>query len=330
MKRILGWGMILMLAAGLCSCERPLQERHFFAMDTVMTLQIAGDESGALFNQCKERIEALEQIFSATLAESEIARLNESGSLALSKEAAALMRQGLEYSAATDGAFSLSLYPAGRLWGFDGEHQQVPEAAALEAVKPLIGDKKIRLEENFAKLLRGGAVDFGGIAKGYAGDALAGLLAEQGAAHYFLNLGGNVQVGGGNPNGKPWRIGIADPRGGEPIGMIELQSGAVVTSGGYQRNFEQDGKIYHHILDPETLYPAQSGLLSATVVAESGTLADAMSTALFVMGEERALAFANGRADLECILITEDQRIVLSEGLRERFIALNSEYQYEE
>ena len=312
----------------LCGCHAPKDEQqHFFAMDTVMTLRLI-DASPEDFKACQEKVKELEQKFSVTLPESEISALNRAGSATLSADGAAVVEAGLTVSEQTEGAFCLSLYPAGRLWGFSGEEMRVPSAQELEAVRPLIGDEAITLSEKEITLPKGGAIDLGGIAKGYTADLLDLLLEERQVEHFFLSLGGNVQVGGGNPDGSPWRVGIADPDGGEAVGVLEIADGAVVTSGGYQRNFEQDGTLYHHILDPETLAPAKSGLKSATAVGLSGTLADALSTAFFVMGEERALDYC-ARYDAECILITEDDRVVVSPGLKEQFTLLNPQYRYE-
>ncbi len=302
----------------LTGCQPVAEERVLFAMDTVMTLRLEGDD-GTVFALCQERIGDLEQKFSTTLSESEISRLNQTGTAILSADSAAVLSKGLLVSEQTDQSFCLSLYPVSRLWDFTGENPRIPSAGELEKLRPVVDDRLIRAEERAVTLPQGGGIDFGGIAKGYAADQLTALLAEQGIRHYFLSLGGNVQVGGGKPNGDPWRVGIADPDGGDYVGIVTLTDGAVVTAGGYQRNFTQDGKLYHHILDRTTLAPAESGLKSATVVTESGTLADAFATAFYVMGEEKALEFCRQRVDLECILITGDDRVVVSEGLKDRF-----------
>lgn len=293
-----------------------------------MTVQLV-DADEKIFADCEALVRELEQKFSVTDPQSEIFLLNQNGQAELSADTAAVLEAGLRIHRETQGAFCLSLYPASSLWGFTKEQKQVPSAAELEQVRPLIDDTKIHPDGKNVSLPQGMELDLGGIAKGYTADLLAILLEEQQVEHYFLSLGGNIQVGGGKPDGSPWRVGIADPDGQEYVGVVELKSGAVVTSGGYQRNFEQDGKIYHHILDPQTLAPAESGLKSVTIVAPSGTLADGYSTALFVMGEEKALEFCKAQGDVECILITEDNRVVVSDGLKEQFSLHNTQYSYE-
>ena len=326
MKKILSLSLIICLL--LSGCAPAPYTHHFFGMDTVMTVQLAdGDEADAL--ACEALVSDLEKKWSVTLPESEISLLNAQGELEVSQETMEILALGQKIAQESEGAFSLSLYPASCLWGFGEKKPRVPSAEELAAVRPLIGDEKIALNENTATLQEGMALDLGGIAKGYAADKIAGLLKERQVEHYFLSLGGNVQVGGGRADGSPWRIGIADPEGGEPIGILELTDGAVVTSGSYQRNFTQDGILYHHILDPQTLAPAQSGLRSATIIGPKGAEADGYSTAAFVLGEEKGMAFCRARG-VDCIMITEDGRAVVSQGLKGNFRLTDDRYVYEE
>ncbi len=190
----------------------------------------------------------------------------------------------------------------------------------------------------------GQSIDLGAIAKGYAADKIVQVLQEYEVPRANINLGGNVLAYGTRPGGAPWRVGIQDPkRTDEPnafAGVLELEDSFAVTSGGYQRYFEENGKRYHHILDPATGYPADSGLASVTVVADcgegsglSGMMCDALSTALFIMGEETALDFRRNWSGLpfELVLITEDGRVVATGGLADRFtLDESSGYTYEE
>ena len=153
----------------------------------------------------------------------------------------------------------------------------------------------------------------------YTGDRLMELFRQAGAASAYVNLGGNVQVLGSSPDGDPWRIGIRDPEGEDYAAVVEVTDQAVVTSGAYERYFEQDGVRYGHIIDPSTGYPADSGLASVTIVSPSGTLADALSTALFVMGPDRAAEYWRGRDDFDFILIGKDGSITISEGIEDSF-----------
>lgn len=326
MRRLFLLSLCLMLC--LSGCKQKTEPVYFFAMDTVISLQLEGDD-GRAADACKVLIKELEEQLSITDENSVLSALNRTGQAVLSEELTALIREGLAASAETDQAFCLSLRPASKLWGFTDDTPHRPNDADLTAVRPLIDDSKIILNGNTLTLPVGAQLDLGGIAKGYAADRLNELLEEYGIAHALLSLGGNIQVRGGRTDGAPWRIGIADPDGGEYVGSISLNDGAVVTSGGYERNFTEDHVVYHHIIDRTTLYPADSGLKSVTVVSERGARADALSTALFVMGEEQALAFCRAKGDFECILITEDNRVVVSDGLKETFTLYNTQYHYE-
>ena len=195
-----------------------------------------------------------------------------------------------------------------------------PVRSALSAAALLerVDYRQAALEGDRLTLPEGVELDLGAVAKGYTGDQLMALLAREGIASAIVELGGNVQALGAKPDGSPWRVALQAPEGGY-AGVLEIVDKAVVTSGGYQRYFEQDGEIYWHIIDPAQGRPARSGLQSVTIVADEGTLCDGLSTALFVMGREEALDFWRTRNDFECVLISEDNTVAITEGLEESF-----------
>ena len=160
-------------------------------------------------------------------------------------------------------------------------------------------------------------VDLGGIAKGFTSDRVMELFSADGVTSGIISLGGNVQTLGTKPDGSLWRVGIQDPDDSSGIiATIEVADKAVITSGGYQRYFEQDGTTYHHIIDPRTGMPADSGLTSVTIVSDDGTLADGLSTSLFIMGKEAALDYWRAHRDnFDVILVASDGSITISEGL---------------
>ena len=171
----------------------------------------------------------------------------------------------------------------------------------------------------------GFALDLGGIGKGYAAGRCKEILKAHGVTSALLSLGGNVSALGSKPDGTAWTVAIEDPDGGDYLGTVQIADQCVVTSGGYQRYFEQDGVRYWHILDPETGKPARSGMKSVTIVSADDTLADALSTALFVMGPERAAEFWRvHRAEFGAVWLTEDGRLFVTEGL-----TLTTEREYE-
>jgi len=162
-------------------------------------------------------------------------------------------------------------------------------------------------------------LDLGSVAKGYTGDRVTDLFRNAGVTSAILNLGGNVQTLGAKPDGKPWRVAVNDPLGNGYAGVIEVADKAVITSGGYERYFVEDGTVYRHIIDPADGYPVDNGLLSVTIIGDEGVLCDAFSTALFVMGADRAAEFWQTSDDFEAILLTEDGEILVTEGIAADF-----------
>ena len=230
-------------------------------------------------------------------------------------------------------------------WGFTGDSFRIPEQSELDELLKHVNSDEIQIQEEPAHsvtLGEGQAIDLGGIAKGYTSDCVEAVFYDHEIENGKISLGGNVFVLGTKPDGSDWRVGIKDPRNESGLAAIlSLRDAYAITSGGYERYFEENGKTYHHIIDPSTGYPADSGLLSVTVVAAdngpdwagagNGAMCDAFSTALFVMGEEQALDFwRNGGYDFDLVLVTEDGRVVITAGLADRFEEVkDSGYTYE-
>ena len=164
-------------------------------------------------------------------------------------------------------------------------------------------------------------IDLGSVAKGYTGDQIMQIFRDHGVTSGMVSLGGNVQTLGSKPDGSPWRIAVQNPLGDGYVGVIEVRDEAVVTSGGYERYFERDGEIYWHIIDPATGAPAKNGVISATIVSESGTRCDALSTALFILGRDGAETYWRTHGDFEYLLVLDDGSLVLSQGIADRFSA---------
>ena len=312
-----------------CSAEsspEPVQGT-FFAMDTMMDFTIYG-ESG-LIDQSESLIASLESLVSVTDANSELYAINQTGSGTLTGKASSLMEQALEICRRTDGALDLSIYPIVRAWGFTTGSYQVPDEAEIQALLPLVDYRKIQYDAATGTvtvtLPEGMEIDLGSVAKGYAGQLAAQMLREHGVQSALLNLGGNVQTVGTKPDGSPWQIGIKDPQGEDAMMVLSVEDQAVVTSGGYERYFEQDGQTYWHIMDPSTGHPADSGLISVTIVGDEGVVCDGLSTALFVMGLEKAADLWAQSGDFEAVFVTASGEVYITEGLRDRF-ALTEQY----
>ena len=325
------WLSAALLSAAflLTGCSgAPAQEPEtatFFAMDTAMDFTVYGD--AALLDEAETLIGSLEEQVSVTDEHSDIYAIDHTGSGSLSGNAAELMEQALELCRRTGGALDISVYPIVRAWGFTTGGYQVPDEETIQSLLPLVDYTQIQYDAatGVVALPEGMEIDLGSVAKGYAGQLAAQMLREHGVQSALLNLGGNVQTVGAKPDGSPWQIGIKDPQGEDAMMVLSVEDQAVVTSGGYERYFEQDGQTYWHIMDPSTGHPADSGLISVTIVGDEGVVCDGLSTALFVMGLEKAADLWAQSGDFEAVFVTASGEVYITEGLRDRF-ALTEQY----
>ena len=306
------------LLAVLASCKRsyPLRETTFLAMDTVMTLKIYGDADAV--SDAEAKIGELERLLSTTDPASEIAVLNREGTGEVSAATAELISAALTLCERTDGALDITVYPVVRAWGFTTGSYRVPDEEELAAARGKVGYGRVTVSEKAVTVGDHGEIDLGSVAKGYAVDCLTEFLRSRGVQSALLNLGGNVQAIGSRPDGEGWRVAIKAPKGDGYAAILTVSDSAVVTSGGYERYFEADGVIYHHIIDPATGYPVRNGLASVTVVTESGLLADGLSTALYVMGADRAAEHWRANRDFEAVFITDEGELQITEGLESK------------
>lgn len=320
---------VLVLLSG-CEKEPPPPEEPaeevghiatLLAMDTVMKLTVYGPNGQEAADLAAERIRELEALLSVTDEGSEIYAANhsEGESVPLSADTAALLGKALELCGASEGTLDVTIYPVVRSWGFTTGSYRVPEAEELRELLARVDCTRVSLEGRTLTLPAGMEIDLGSVAKGYAGDQVMDTLKKQGVTSAIIELGGNVQALGSKSGGAPWRVAVHAPDGSGYAGILEIRDQAVVTSGGYERYFEEDGETYWHIIDPATGYPAKSGLASVTVVSGSGVEADALSTSLFVMGRERAESYWREHGGFQCILIGEDGSVAVTEGLEGSF-----------
>lgn len=323
--RILSGLLVFLLLPGCASAPMQKDDEPYaaqiFAMDTIMKLTIYGTHSQETASQAVQRIEELEKLFSVTDEGSEIYAANHGNGepIALSTDNAALLARALELCGSTGGALDVTILPVLQAWGFTTGAYRVPTDQELAELLELVDYRGVSLTENTLTLPQNMQLDLGAVAKGYTGDQLMKLFKQNGVTSAIVELGGNVQALGAKPDGSPWRVGIQSPEGTGYAGILEIEDKAVVTSGGYQRYFEQDGSVYWHILNPTNGKPARSGLASVTIVADEGLLCDALSTALFVMGAEKAATYWRENGGFDFILIDEDGRVTITEGLRDSF-----------
>ena len=305
--------------------EENKHEATTFAMDTIMMFTVYSKDGEEILIDAEQEIRRLEHLLSVTIEDSEIHELNRKAgekAVHISEETMELLSLGKSIGEETNGCFNIAISPVVKAWGCTEEEKQVPEQEEIDRLLPLADTDDILLdEENGTAFLQkeGMAVDLGGIAKGYAADKTAELLRAEGIISGYFSLGGNLMGIGQKPDGSTWKAAVGNPLDAKDyVGMLEFSDCAVVTSGGYQRYFEENGKRYHHIIDPATGYPAENEPLAVAIVCENATRADALSTALFVMGLEDAAAFWQEHNDFEVIFITNDE-VIATEGLRDSF-----------
>lgn len=327
MKRGLAICLVFLslLFPGCRKQEKP-QKTTIFAMDTVMDLTIYGEEE--LLTKAEMLVREMESRLSVTATESELSEWNRGEREDLSPETASLIARALAVCARTNGALDITVYPLVRAWGFTTGNYRVPTEAERLDLLSSVDYQSVSVDgTTVRKNIAGIEMDLGAVAKGELGDRLAQMLREAGVQSALLNLGGNVVAIGSKPNGDPWRVAITDPNDNGYLGYLQVSDASVVTSGGYERNFTANGITYHHILNPATGLPADSGLLSVTIVGTDGLLCDAMSTACFVMGLEKSIAQWKAHRDFEAVFLTVEGEIYLTEGLESSFTAVDRKVQ---
>lgn len=353
MRRFAALALAGLMTVGLTACgprldpDEAQESVRVYAMDTEMVFSVYGQQSVKVALAAEAEMYRLENLLSRTREDSAISKLNAAGGAEtpVGAEVCALLLAAETYSWATGGAFDVTLAAVSSAWGFTEDAYRVPPQVELEALLTRTGMDKVQIAADTAALAEGTQIDLGAIAKGYAADRAAALLREYDAPRAMVNLGGNVLAWGNRPDGEAWRVGIQDPA--QPmaadayVGILNLTDAYAVTSGGYQRYFEEAGTTYHHIIDPATGHPAASDLTSVTIVAAAetlaagetgpGTLCDALSTALFVLGEDRAVEFwRSGAYPFDMVLVTAEGRVVTTPGLVDRLTTVaESGYVYE-
>ena len=321
----------------------------FSALDTVIGMTVYGAESENAIRDAADLIDRMDKVISTQREDSELRYLNESGNAICSEELMEAVSRGQMIGRETEGAFNIALYPVVEAWGFFSKDYRIPEAEEIEKLLTLArpedarkkelpskewsnGDEGSSVEKGIVYETEGMKIDLGGIGKGFIADKIAQMFNEDyadGVTGAVISLGGNILCMGKKPEGKPFKVGLQDPDKsvGEYLAVITADSSSegdltpfsIVTSGNYERFFEVDGRKYTHIIDPQTGYPVENGLASVTVTSDDSALADALTTALFVMGYDKAVEFwQSGTYDFEMALIDENGKLYLTEGLKDQ------------
>lgn len=329
MKRLItaGLAVVLLLSCAACGSREdtaPPSEASagLFAMDTYLNLTAYGEKAEAALEQAQNRIRELEGLWSVTDEHSEIYAANHSGgaAAAVSRDTADLVRYALDMARQTDGALEPTLYPVLTAWGFTTDSFQIPAREELDRLLEKVDYTRVSLQDAKLTVPDGMQLDLGAVGKGCAADETAAVLRENGVESALLDFGGNILTIGTKPDGSPWRVGVRDPDSEGNLGVLELADQGVSVSGGYEKFFVgEDGERYWHILDPATGAPARSGLVQTAVVSGESKRCDALSTALFVMGLDRAVQYWREHQDFEMILLAEERTIYMTEGLSDAF-----------
>ena len=319
--------LVFILALNGCAtvAQEPAQ-RVFYAMDTAMQLTAYGERAEAAIDAAVKRVDAIAALSSAYISGSDVAKINAAAGKAavmVSPEVLKMIRTAVQYGKITQGAFDITVGPLISLWGIGTDHERIPSPEEIHQALTLVGMDDIRIDEKASSVMltkSGMSIDLGGIAKGFAADEVLRIFKEYGIESALINLGSSsIYALGQKPNGEPWTVAIRNPRqDGEYLCVVQLADQALSTSGDYERYFIQNGKRYHHIFDPTTGYPAEAGVMSATVVIDGKTedccmLADILTKAAFVSGTERGFAIIEGLEGSSCMAAGSDYRLYCSQ-----------------
>jgi len=329
--------VVVIVVAGLAACRQEvppastarLVERASAAMGSDLRLSVyTADEpaAGHAFDQLSQEFERLDALMSVWRPGSDVLRINAAAgerAVAVSPDVREALRTARQISEWTGGKFDVTFGALSDLWKFDQDQDNtIPDPAAIRARLPLIDYRQVEIDDRAGTVFlrrKGMRIHLGGIGKGYAVARAVATLRRAGLRDFLIQAGGDLYAGGLKA-GRPWRLGINDPRGpaGRSFATLDLSDGTFSTSGDYARAFVNDGVRYHHILDPATGQPAR-GCRSVTIVADSPLLADGLSTGVFILGPEQGMALIERLPDVEGVIVTANNDVLVSSGLKDKF-----------
>ncbi len=306
------------ISGNLRAAEDSVSNTGFY-LDTVISITAYGTTDETVLDNCFSLIAEYESMLSRTIEGSDIWKVNhgEGQSVTVSEETAELIELALYYSELSGGAFDITLAPYSILWDFQNNTGNIPSDEEIAEAGAHTGLEKLHVDgETVTMEDPEGGIDLGAIAKGYIADRVKELLLSEGITSALINLGGNVLTVGEKPDGSQWKIGIRKPfsDASDLSAVVAVKDMSVVTSGTYERYFEADGVVYHHILDPDTGYPVQNGLQSVSILSGLSADGDALSTACFVMGLTEGMELIESLDGIEAMFITDDGKLHYSSG----------------
>ncbi len=302
--------------------------RQVFALNTIVTLIIYSEDGNGeeLLDKAEETIYRYEEALSKTIEGSFTYEINENKEYDLTShpykdEILYLLHKSQYYNELSNGYFDITIEPLVNLWGFGEETQgEIPSDSDIEDALSKIDTSNIEINGNLVTLKNDATIDFGGIAKGYIADKVSEVLRENGCQSGIVNLGGNVLTFGLKPTGKSWKVGIKNPdETSDSQDEVTVGAKSVVTSGIYERKFENNGKFYHHILDYTTGYPSESDVLYATIICDSSIDGDALATTIVLLGSKAGIELINSLDNVEAMVYTRDEQSFFSTNFIEEY-----------
>ncbi|MCT8978614.1 FAD:protein FMN transferase [Clostridium sp. CX1] len=313
--------------------NNPMTETEFL-MGTIIKVSLYDKKNEDVMNKAFDRIRQIESEVSINKEGTELDRVNAGSGkewVKVKDDTFTIVKKGLEYSKKTEGTFDITVGPIVKLWSIGLPEAKVPTKNEIDEKLKFVGYKDLEVNDNDKSIFLkrpGMIIDLGGIAKGYTADAVSEVLKKEGVKSAVIDLGGNVLAMGNKPDGEPWRIGIQNPfdSRGQIVGSIGVSNKSVVTSGIYERFIEQDGKKYHHILNPFTGYPYENEIAGITIISDKSIDGDALSTSVFSKGLKGGMEFIENIPGIDVIFITKNKDVYITSGLKNNFKITNSEF----
>lgn len=328
--------MTITILAGCSKSKTPAEptSKTALVLGTVCTITLYDSDDTTIIDKAIARLTELEDILSINKTGTELDLVNNMSGIEpvkVSEDTLNVVKKGLEYSALSNGTMDITVGPLVKLWGIGTDSAAVPTQEDIETAKSLINYEDVVIDEaNSTIYLKntGMKIDLGAIAKGYAADEVAKILEDNGVKSAIVNLGGNIFVLGNKVDGSDWKVGVQNPEkdGEATIGYVTVTDKSVVTSGIYERYFEEDGKKYHHILSPETGFPYENEILGVSILSDLSIDGDSLSTTLFALGVEEGLKLIESLDGVDAIFVTKDHKLYMTKGFEEIFTLTNTDY----
>lgn len=335
-RRVIAFALCIFMVLPLCACanDEPVQ-KQVFAMDTVMNITAYGKNASDGVDAAVGVINSLNDVLDPDNESSYTYQINhaEGADVIVTPQVNEMLSTALSVYKLSGGALDLSVYPIYEAWGeFKDETGRIPSDDELKELRKNLGFGETEINEfegeaNYSvRMPSGTQISFGAVAKGCAAKYAIDAMRKNGVTSGIVSLGGNVQTLGTKPNGDNWTVAVEDPNNTNSyVGTLSVGETAIVTSGSYQRYFTgSDGTKYHHLIDPGTGKPVDNDLVSVTIVCDDGTLADCLSTAMFILGQSAALKYWRDNGGFDMIMITKDNEVLCTTGLIEVFSLTNT------